>query len=80
LLNWMSPKIHHLKQGILTMGAKNTSEVPLKGLNGKQFFTIVQHGFKLHGDQEVHHPWCMSRDTLIGRVRDGNPLISWLRY
>lgn len=63
-----------LRPGILLeskRGFGTTSGIPLLGSDGKRWFTVAEHGFKLRGNEEVHHPSYVARgDNLIGIVTD----------
>jgi hypothetical protein len=58
-----------LRPGVLlksSTGTGTTSGIPLKGPDGKRWFTVAHHGFKV--DNKVHHPRVNGSNTIVGRV------------
>lgn len=46
-----------------------TFGIPFLGPDGKQWFTLAEHGFKLESDEEVYHSSYVARDNSIGIVK-----------
>jgi hypothetical protein len=60
-----------LRPGVLLVsstGSGTTSGIPLKGPDGKRWFMVAHHGFKV--DDKVHHPRVNGSNTIVGRVQN----------